>query len=139
MARRTDFGAFYPTGYIVAAFEKYENAQQTRQDLLTDGYEERDCALHTAQEVAEAAQRNIEDTGLTVRLGKSMAAIKEHLEAARVGATFLLIYAPKELDAERVMNVISRRPHVLAHCYHRFAIEDLAPEESGTLRVTSPR
>ncbi|HEX2238108.1 MAG TPA: hypothetical protein VHJ19_07110 [Gammaproteobacteria bacterium] len=139
MAQRTDFGAFYPTGYIMVTFQKYEDAQQTRQDLLTGGYEERDCTLHTAQEVAEAAQRHIEDTGLTARLGKSMAAIEKHLEAARAGATFLLIYAPNELDAERIMNVISRRPHVLAHRYHRFAIEDLAAEESGTLRVSSPR
>ncbi len=46
MAKHTDFGAFYPTGYIVAAFEKYQDAQAACQDLYTGGYEERDCALH---------------------------------------------------------------------------------------------
>ncbi len=35
-----------PTGYIVTAFGKYEDAQQTRQDLLTGGDEELDCAVH---------------------------------------------------------------------------------------------
>lgn len=144
MAERTkaafkrDFGAFYPTGYIVAAFEKYEDARQTCQDLYTGGYEERDCGLHTAEEVAEAAQRNLENTGLMARLGKSTAAIKKHLEAAKEGATFLLIYAPIDFDAERAMNVIRRRPYVLAHRYHRFAIEDLVNGQAET-HVTSPR
>ncbi len=95
MAQRTDFGAFYPTGYIMVAFQKYEDAHQTRQDLLTGGYEERDCTLHTAQEVAEAAQRHIEDIGLMARVGKSAAAIKKHLDAAQQGATFLLVMPPR--------------------------------------------
>jgi hypothetical protein len=138
MAQRTDFGAFYPTGYIVTAFEEYEDAQQTRQDLLTGGYEERDCALHTAQEVAEAAQRNIEDTGLMARVGKSAAAVKKHLEAAQQGATFLLVYAPKDDDAERVMNAVGDKPVMLAHRYHHLVIEDLRENEADT-HVTSPR
>ncbi|MGH8503752.1 MAG: hypothetical protein ACREVE_15065 [Gammaproteobacteria bacterium] len=138
MAQRTDFGAFYPTGYIVAAFEKYEDAQQTCQDLRTGGYEERDCALHTAEEVAESARRNLENSGLMARLGKSVAAIRKHLEAAQQGATFLLIYAPDDFDAERVMNVIRRRPCVLAHRYHRFAIEDLVNGQASR-HATSPR
>ncbi len=72
------------------------------------------------------------------RLGKSVAAVKKHLEAAQEGATFLLIYAPNDFDAERVMNVLRRRPYVLAHRYHRFAIEDLVDGEAET-HVTSPR
>jgi len=36
------------------------------------------------------------------------------------------------------MNVVRRRPHVLAHRYQRFAIQDLAEREDGP-RTTSTR
>jgi hypothetical protein len=128
-----DFGAFYPTGYMVVAFEKYDDAEQTCRDLRTGGYSEEDCDLHTAEEVAEFAQRNLESTGLMARLGSSAAAVEKHLEAAKNGATFLRVYAPNDLDAERVLNVINRRPAtMLAHRYHRFAIEDLGERETGS-------
>jgi hypothetical protein len=120
---------------VVIAFEQYEDAHQACEDLRTGGYEERDCDLHTAEEVAEAAQRNLDNTGLMGRLGKSVAAIKKHMQAAESGATFLLVYAPNDLDTERVMNVVRRRPFILAHRYHRFAIEDLDSNSSAT----SPR
>jgi hypothetical protein len=63
----TDFGAFYPTGYMIIAFECYEDAEQTCADLRTGGYDERDCGLHTAEEIAEFAQRSLESTGLMAR------------------------------------------------------------------------
>jgi hypothetical protein len=92
--QKADFGAFYPTDYMIVAFERYEAAQQTCEDLRTGGYSAEDCDLHTAEEVAEFAQRNLESAGLMVHLGKSAAAVEKHLQAARNGATFLRVYAP---------------------------------------------
>jgi hypothetical protein len=126
----TDFGIFYPTGYMIVAFERYEDAEQTCRELRIGGYDPVDCDLHTADKVAEFAQRNLENTGLWARLGQSAEAVKKHLEAAQKGATFLRVYAPNDLDVERVMNVVRRRPFVLSHRYHRFAIEDLGEWES---------
>ena len=45
--------------------------------------------------------------------------------AARQGNTFLLIYAPSDLEAERAMNVVHRVPFNFAHRYHRLAIQVL--------------
>lgn len=100
-------------------------------DLRTGGYDPEDCDLHTAHEVAEFAQRNLESSGLMARLGKSAAAVKKHLKAAQEDATFLRVYAPNDLDTRRVMNVVRRRPFILAHRYHRFAIEDLSEREQS--------
>ncbi|MBA2409886.1 MAG: hypothetical protein H0V62_08985 [Gammaproteobacteria bacterium] len=128
-----DFGAFYPTGYLVIAFERGDDARQTCHELRVGGYDEQDCAVHEPRDVAERAHRNINNAGLMARLGKSIAAVKKHASAAGNGATFLTVYAPDDVEAERVMNVVRRRPHVLAHRYQRFAIQDLAErdEEAG--------
>ena len=91
----SDFGIFYPRGHLVVAFGRREDAEQVRRDLLTGGYDPADCLLATSGEVAEAARRNLENhTGFLARLGKSDEAVRKHLEAAREGDTFLLIYAP---------------------------------------------
>ena len=43
-----------------------------RRDLLTGGYDEKDCLLASSAEVAEGAKRNLEDhAGFLARLGSS--------------------------------------------------------------------
>jgi hypothetical protein len=45
LRQMTDFGMFYPRGYLVAAFRRQEDAEQVRRDLLAGGYDEEDCVL----------------------------------------------------------------------------------------------
>jgi hypothetical protein len=52
---------------MIIAFDCYEDAGQTCTDLRTGGYGARDCGLHTTEEIAELAQRNLESTGLMAR------------------------------------------------------------------------
>jgi hypothetical protein len=87
----TEFSIFYPTSYMVIAFERYEDAEQTCRELRIGGYDPLDCDLHTAEKAAEFAQHNVESTGLLARLGKSAEAVKKDLEAAQNGATFLRV------------------------------------------------
>lgn len=122
----TQFGIFYPVGYIVVGFAAAGDAQQVQRDLMTGGYDQDDCRLYSADEVADAAARNLEDnTGFLALLGSSDEAVQKHLDAAREGATFLLIYAPGDIESARAMNVVRRASFVFAHRYHRLAIEDL--------------
>lgn len=121
----TQFGVFYPRGYIVAAFGSREDAERVRRELLTGGYDEQDCALLTSEEVKETAGESLSNTGFLATLGKSDEAVRRHLEAAEKGASFLLIYAPGDLDSDRAMNVVRRVPFKFAHQYHRLAIEVL--------------
>jgi hypothetical protein len=124
--RDTDYGIFYPVGYIVAGFPEPAHAEQVQRDLLSGGYEPQDCVMHSAAEVEEASRQNLEhNTGFLARLGRSDDAVRAHLEAARHGATFLLIYAPGDLESKRAMNVVRRVPFVFAHRYHRLAIEEM--------------
>lgn len=121
----TDFGIFYPVGYLVAAFPTQEEAERVQRDLLTGGYDDADVQLYTCAQVAAATKENLNNTGILARLGKSDDAIRLHLTAARDGASFLLIYAPGDTDTTRAMNVIRRGPFNFVHRYHRLAIEDV--------------
>ncbi|WP_197054463.1 hypothetical protein [Nitrosococcus oceani] len=97
-----------------------------QRDLMTGGYKEADCALYTCKEVIAEAGRNLEEhRGFFSRLSWSDEAVRIHLDTAEQGATFLLIYAPGDTDAERAMNVIRRGPFEFVHRYHRFTIEEL--------------
>lgn len=121
-----DWGIFYPVGYLVAAFPKREDAWQVQQALMTGGYDQEDCVLYTCKEVIAAAGSNLaENTGFLARLGWADEAVQIHLDAAKEGAAFLLIYAPGDTDTARAMNVIRRGSFEFVHRYHRFTIETL--------------
>jgi hypothetical protein len=125
-SKQQDFGIFYPLGYIVVAFPKREDALRVQKDLLSGGYEPDDCVVYNSEEVASAAAQNLkENAGWLATLGKSDEAVQAHLNAAKKGAAFMLIYAPDDTEVERAMNVVRRVPFELAHRYRRFAIEDM--------------
>jgi hypothetical protein len=121
----TEFGIFYPTGWIVAAFPQQESAEQVRRDLFAGGYDEGDCKLVSGQQVVPSAQGQLDDAGWLARLGKADEYVQEHLKAAKGGSTFLIVYAPSDSEADRVMNVIRRVPFDFVHRYRRFAIQTM--------------
>jgi hypothetical protein len=125
-APTTNYGIFYPLGYLVVAFPNQKDALHVQRDLMAGGYDPADCEVYASEEVAAAAERNLADNkGFLARLGWSDEAVKIHLESARQGAAFLLIYAPNDTDVARAMNVIRRVPFEFAHRYQRFTIEKL--------------
>jgi hypothetical protein len=51
--------------------------------------------------------------------------MERHLELAKQGFEKMIVYAPTEQEAKRVMNVARRFELKLAEMYHRLAIEYL--------------
>lgn len=123
--KRSDFGAFYPMGYVVAAFPGASDAKRVRKDLLTGGYEERDVLHFEADAMAASLRRNLEGAGLMAGLGATKSSLRRQLGLAEKGCDFLLVHAPSHEEVDRVMNVVHRVPFRLAQKFHRFAIEDL--------------
>ncbi len=121
----TDFGIFYPVGYLVAAFPEQVHAERVKRDLITGGYDEGDVQLYSCEEVTRATEQNLSQAGILAHLGKSDQAIRIHLQAAQQGASFLLIYAPGDTETARAMNVVRRGPFNFVHRYHRLAIEEV--------------
>jgi hypothetical protein len=121
----TSFGLFYPVGYLVAGFPGREDALRVQQDLMKGGYEADDCVFFSCKEVKEAAKENLDQGHFLPRLGETDKIIERHLEAAKEGSSFLVIYAPDKVSSDRAMNVIRRVPFDFVHRYHRLAIEEL--------------
>jgi hypothetical protein len=96
----TEFGAFYPINHILVAFEKEEDAQKVREDLMVGGYDSSECETAPCNWVGDAAQSNLDSLGFMARIGASAEYVKRHLEVAKQGATFILIYAPSALEVE---------------------------------------
>lgn len=121
----TEFGIFYPTGWIVLAFKDKALAERVQRDLMTGGYEAQDCMLFDAGDVIPTAREQLENADWLGRLGRADEMVQTHLNAAKGGSTFLLVYAQTDDEAERVMNVARRVPLQFAHRYRRFAIQTL--------------
>jgi hypothetical protein len=120
------FGTFYPLGYLAVAFRHKGDAAQVREALVTSGYDADDAQIIPAASVELLARRSLEATSPIVRiLGWEHEALTEHVELARKGFTFMLIYVPSDLDTERVMAVVRRFEYGLAHKFDRFAVHEL--------------
>jgi hypothetical protein len=122
----TKFGIFYPRGYVVVAFRTPEAAEQMRRSLVEGGYVDEDIKILDTQRVLQGASEDLEQLSPLVRaLGEEAQATEDHRAGAAAGHTFLVAYAPSELDTERLMNVARRAGYLKAQKYDRFSITSL--------------
>ena len=124
-ALKRDFGAFYPTGYSVVAFETQSDAEKVMSELQAADAVFAGCIEYSAQQMASFAELNLAEAGFIASLGTSVSTVQSFLDAARDGATFLIVPTPNNKATERAMQAVHRVPFVLAERYHRLAIEEL--------------
>ncbi len=125
-ALKRDFGAFYPTGHMVVAFEQQRDADLVLRELQAQGDLFADSLAYSAHEMADFAEHNIAEAGVIADFGTSLSTVRSFLEAARQGAAFLILPTPNDHAAERAMEAVHRVPFVLAQRYHRLAIESMS-------------
>lgn len=118
-----DFGTFYPTGHMVVAFQKAEDAHRVVHELEAMERHPVEVLEVGPQAMAAFAQKNLHEAGVLAGMGTSLATVRAFLEAARSGATFLIVPTPDPLSAEHVTQAIHHVPFVLAERYHRLVIE----------------
>ncbi len=118
-----DFGAFFPTGHMVVAFHQAEDAHQVVHELEEMVHRPLEVLEVAPQDMAAFAERNLHEAGFIANLGTSLTTVQAFLEAARAGATFLILPTPDPQMAERVSQAIHHVPFVLAERYHRLVIE----------------
>ena len=116
-----DFGAFFPTGHMVVAFQQPQDAHQVMHELEASGRVE--VLELSPQEMADFAEKNLHEAGFIANMGTRLATVQPFLDAARAGATFLILPTPDSQTAEHVSQAIHHVPFVLAERYHRLVIE----------------
>lgn len=120
------FGMFYPRGYVIVAFEKAEQAERTRKSLLEGGYAEDDVHIMDTARVLAGSSADLEHLNPLIKaLGSEDSVMKSHRAGAAAGQTFLIAYAPSDLETERLMNVARRVGYFKAHKYDRFTFTEL--------------
>ncbi len=120
-----DFGAFYPTGHLVVAFNEERDAQQVLQALRGLGDAFVDSLYLSSRQMAELAVQNLAEAGVIASLGTSLTTVQSFLDAARQGASFLILTTPDDQTAHQAMDAVRRVPFLLAQRYHVLAIEQM--------------
>ena len=121
-----DFGAFYPTGHMVVAFQDEADAIKILNELKSQGQEFADTTMVSSELMINFAQKNLTEVGFMAELGTSVSTVQSFLDAARQGATFLIVATPNDQAAERVSVAIHHVSFMLAERYHMLAIETVS-------------
>ena len=120
-----DFGAFYPTGHLVVAFNKASDAQQVLQSLRGLGTAFAGSLYLSAQEMEQLAEHNLAEAGVIASMGTSLTTVQAFLDVAKQGASFLILPTPDDATTQQAMDAVHRVPFMLAQRYHALAIEDM--------------
>lgn len=120
-------GVFYPTGYAVVMFPDAETARDAATKIEQAGFTGQDVMLLTPSVIVRDIGK-IEDASSSVPLpsvGTEDATVAKYVNLAREGHHGLMVRAPSDEDAERLMRVVRELPYSYAQKYHLLAIEDL--------------
>lgn len=97
------FGISYPRGYVVVAFRTPEAAEQMRRSLMEGGYDDEDIKVLDTARVLAGSTADLEQLSpLVAMLGSESSTTRSHQEGAAAGHTFLVAYAPSELETDRL-------------------------------------
>ena len=119
------FGVFAPVGYLVLGFPGEAEAAKARAALLTGGYEDDEVMAFSSQDVIADIEKTRDDVSLLAYIGAELGHQKQHLECAKQGCAFLVVYAPTEAETARAINVARRFGARLAHKYNRLTVEEI--------------
>jgi hypothetical protein len=120
-----DFGAFYPRGHMVVAFQTRGHLAQLTAGLKDLGRVTTDHLEVTSQRMIEFAERNIQEAGVIATMGTSVTTLRGFLEAAKNDAVFLVVPTPDDASAEQVTTVLRGVPYLIAERYRDLAIESV--------------
>ena len=119
------FGAFKPVGHVVVAMPDDESAAKAVKALRDQGFEEADILQYTAAEEDDEMDRMLRHTSEFAGFGYEVSLMRRYQELSKNGASWLIVYAPKEEHDLKVGEVARQYGAWAAEKYHRLVIEDL--------------
>ena len=119
------FGAFNPVGHVVVAMPDDAHAGKAVRALLAAGFERDDVLEYTAAEENDEMDRMLQHTSDFAGFGYEVTLMRRYKELAGQGASWLIVFAPEDVQAERVAVAAREHGALLAEKYHRLVIEDL--------------
>jgi len=132
----THFGVFYPTHYVLAIFETFEDAEKARQQLIASGWKGEEVIAVPGDDVVHFATEHWRKDGLwgllmreLSRLFGTEAPYADHdLELAKRGAGFLAVHCRNEHEKDPAWSRLQPAHPLVARYYAFGGIEHLAGE-----------
>ena len=119
------FGAFKPVGHVVVAMPDDRRAADAVRALRDAGFEPEDILEYTAAEEDDEMDRMLRQTSELAGFGYEVSLMRHYQELARNGASWLIVYAPDLLRAERVGEIVRGHGALMAEKYERLLVQDL--------------
>jgi len=133
-------GIFYPTDYVIAAFENQQALNGARSALSHAGFAENDLITLDAQQMRSLSREEKRDESsnpfkavklFVSNLGDDSNFAQQYQELAERGFSFLLAYAPDDDKTARVTELIKQFNPQRARKYASMTVTDLYPQVSG--------
>jgi hypothetical protein len=121
------FGTFKPVGHVVVAMPDDVRAAAAVRALRGAGFDADDILEYTAAEEDDEMDRMLRDAdaGAVAGFGYEVSLMRRYQELAREGASWLIVFAPEDTQAQRVADTVKAHGALMAEKYHRLVIEDL--------------
>ncbi len=120
------FGAFYPVGYAVLAFQERADADKVKQLWASGGQIDTDATIIPAMELVDAeGGRASEVDGIAAAIDGETKIMTKHQELAKAGATFLMVFAPDDDTTDKLAQMLTAFKPLTADKYERLVIRGL--------------
>jgi hypothetical protein len=133
-------GIFYPTDYVIAAFENQQGVSGARDALMRAGFAEDDLITLDAQGMGALNREEKREEGsnplkamksFLSNMGDDSNFAQQYQELAARGYSFLLAYAPDDDKTSQVTELIKPFNPQRARKYAQMTVTDLFPQVSG--------
>jgi hypothetical protein len=124
----TQFGIFYPRGYLVAIFPDYHAAELAERQVRNSGIPESEVIAVPGQDVVDWTEENLVKKGLWGTLMQELSRLfateeiynRNDLEHAKQGAAFLAVHCPSDAKKDSAWNIIKGASLPLAARHYSF-------------------
>ena len=135
----TAFGAFKPLNHVVISFPTAGAMSQALERIHDDQFEDAQVFQYTPAQMQSQAEYDVAHATSMADLGQDLNLVREQLHLAKLGHSFLVVYAPKASQVEILTQIAMEFGASRAQKYGLLLIEELIPlNESTTQRPESP-
>ncbi|MDZ7592894.1 MAG: hypothetical protein U5L05_19920 [Rubrivivax sp.] len=122
---RQTTGILNPVGHVVLAFKDDAVAAQAVEALRGAGFAAEDILAYLASEATPRLRERVRTASQAAGFGYEITLMRRYLAYAEQGAGWLIVFAPDDVAAQRLVEVGKRFAALCAVHYHRLASEDL--------------
>jgi hypothetical protein len=122
---RNTTGILNPVGHIILAFPNDAVTAEAVQSLHAAGFAPEDVLVYTAAEATPRLRERVRTASEAAGFGYEITLMRRYLALAEEGAGWLIVYAPNDATAAKVVEVGKKHGARCAVRYHRLASEDL--------------